>query len=204
MPLVADFLLSNARLLLTGTGRAPGRGREQGRVRSIADASIAAYQGRIVFAGTTAECTRHVTASRDAEHVDARGCTVVPGFVDAHTHVVFAGDRRDELRRRLAGATYAEIAATGGGIVRTVRATREASEDDLVALTRVRLDEMLLSGTTTCEAKSGYGLTTESELKILRVIRRLDHEHAIDLSPTFLGAHEVPLEYGTQIGRAHV
>jgi imidazolonepropionase len=135
-----------------------------------------------------------------ATRVDARGGTVVPGFVDAHTHVVFAGDRRQELQRRLAGATYAEIAAAGGGIVRTVDATRKASEEELAAVTRVRLDEMLACGTTTAEAKSGYGLTTESELQQLRVIRRLDAEHPIDLVATFMGAHEVPVEYRARRG----
>jgi imidazolonepropionase len=119
----------------------------------------------------------------------------VPGFVDAHTHVVFAGDRRAELRRRLGGATYAEIAADGGGIVSTVRATREASEEEIAAHTRRRLDEMLRCGTTTCEAKSGYGLTVDDELKLLRVIRRLAADHPIELSPTFMGAHEIPTEY---------
>jgi imidazolonepropionase len=136
-----------------------------------------------------------VEVVRGATRIDARGCTVVPGFVDPHTHVVYAGSRRDELRRRLAGATYAQVAAEGGGIVATVEATRAASEDDLAAATRARLDEMLACGTTTCEAKSGYGLTTESELRMLRVIRTLDHEHDIDLVPTFMGAHEIPPEF---------
>jgi imidazolonepropionase len=119
----------------------------------------------------------------------------VPGFVDAHTHAVFAGDRREELRRRLAGAAYAEIAAEGGGIVATVRATRAASEEALVDVTLPRLREMLACGTTTAEVKSGYGLDVESELKMLRAVRRLDAAQAIDLVPTFLGAHEVPSEY---------
>jgi imidazolonepropionase len=125
----------------------------------------------------------------------------VPGFVDAHTHVVFAGDRRGELQRRLAGATYADLAADGGGIVRTVEATRRASDDELAAATRKRLDEMLACGTTTAEAKSGYGLTTETELRQLRVIRRLNAEHPIDLVPTFMGAHEVPVEYRGRRGQ---
>jgi imidazolonepropionase len=127
--------------------------------------------------------------------VDARGGTVLPGFVDAHTHVVFAGDRSAELARRLAGATYADIAASGGGIVETVRATRAASEDELFDLAATRMDEMLLAGTTSCEAKSGYGLELAAELKILRVIDRLNRRHAVDLSPTFLGAHEIPFEH---------
>ena len=127
--------------------------------------------------------------------LDAAGGTVVPGFVDPHTHVVYAGDRREELRRRLAGATYAEIAASGGGIVSTVRATREASEDALVQSARRRLGEMLRCGTTSAEAKSGYGLETEAELKMLRAIRRLAADQPIDLTATFLGAHEIPVEY---------
>lgn len=191
----ADFLIANARVLVTPVGRSPRCGPDQRDVRVISHASIAASQGRIVFVGTVDDCARQVTITHDAETIDAKGCAVVPGFVDAHTHVVFAGDRREELRRRLAGASYAEIAADGGGIVRTVHETRAASEGDLIFQTRARLDEMLRMGTTTCEAKSGYGLTTESELKLLRVIRRLDHEHPIDLSPTFMGAHDVPIEY---------
>jgi imidazolonepropionase len=121
--------------------------------------------------------------------------------VDAHTHVAFAGDRRDELRRRLAGATYAEIAAAGGGIVSSVRATRAATDEALIAATRLRLDEMIRCGTTTCEAKSGYALTVEGELKMLRALRALDASHAIDIAPTFMGAHEIPLEYRDCRGR---
>ncbi len=127
--------------------------------------------------------------------LDAARGTVVPGFVDPHTHVVYAGDRREELRRRLAGATYAEIAASGGGIVSTVSATREASEDALVDSARQRLGEMLRCGTTTAEAKSGYGLETGTELKMLRAVRRLAAGQPIDLVATFLGAHEIPVEY---------
>lgn len=131
----------------------------------------------------------------DAVVVDARGGTVLPGFVDPHTHVVYAGDRREELRRRLAGATYAEIAAGGGGILSTVLATRAASEDALVESARTRLSEMLRCGTTTAEAKSGYGLETASELKMLRAIGRLKGTQPIELTATFLGAHEIPREY---------
>jgi imidazolonepropionase len=109
--------------------------------------------------------------------------------------VIFAGDRREELRRRLTGASYAEIAADGGGILGTVIATRAASETGLAAETRVRLDEMLRCGTTTCEAKSGYALTTEGELKMLRTLAAIGETHPIELSPTFMGAHEVPVEY---------
>lgn len=127
--------------------------------------------------------------------LDARGGTVVPGFVDPHTHLVYGGDRREELRRRLAGATYAEIAAAGGGILSTVRATRGATEDELVESGLARLAEMIRCGTTTAEVKSGYGLETATELKMLRAVRRLAGGQPIDLVATFLGAHEIPLEY---------
>jgi len=191
----ADFLIRHIRTLVTPVGPAPRRGDDQRHVVSIGDAAIASQNGRIVFVGRDEDCERAVSPAPGAEVLDLSGHTVVPGFVDPHTHVVFAGDRREELRRRLAGASYAEIAADGGGIIKTVRATREASEDDLATQARARLDEMLRAGTTTAEAKSGYGLATEAELKMLRVVRRLGGEQPIDLVPTFLGAHEIPVEY---------
>ena len=148
-----------------------------------------------MFIGFESLLVREVELEPHAVVIDAQGGAVVPGFVDPHTHVVFAGDRREELRRRLTGTTYAQIAAEGGGILGTVVATRAASDHQLASDTRGRLDEMLRCGITTCEAKSGYGLTTESELKMLRTIRTLAADHAIELSPTFMGAHEVPAEY---------
>jgi imidazolonepropionase len=194
----ADFLIEHASVIATCAGPAPRRGPAQRDITPIHNASIAALEGRIVWVGPADALRQHVDMTAGATRVDARGCAVVPGFVDAHTHVVYAGDRRGELQQRLAGATYAAIAAGGGGIVRTVDATRRASQEELAAATRARLDEMLACGTTTAEAKSGYGLTTESELQQLRVIRRLDAEHPVDLVPTFLGAHEVPVEYRTR------
>jgi imidazolonepropionase len=164
-------------------------------VSPIPNGVVASRNGRIVFVGPEAAFDAAVQATPDAIVVDGGGGTVLPGFVDPHTHLVFAGDRREELRRRLAGATYAEIAAAGGGILSTVRATREASEDALVESARTRLAEMLQCGTTTAEAKSGYGLETATELKMLRAIRRLGEEQPIDLAATFLGAHEIPREY---------
>jgi imidazolonepropionase len=154
-----------------------------------------------VFAGPERELPASLAASLarpDSTAIDGRGLSVVPGFVDAHTHAMFAGDRRHELRRRLAGATYAEIAAAGGGIVATVRATREASEEDLVESTRARLAEMLACGTTTAEIKSGYGLDVGSEIKMLRAIRQLQSLQPVDLAATFMGAHEIPFEYRTR------
>ena len=193
--MIADFLIHNTSEVLTCEGSAPRIGARQADAGPLAHAVVAAYRGTIVFVGPDAEWWREGNLSEDAETVDADGGAVVPGFVDAHTHVVFAGDRRGELRRRLAGATYAQVSADGGGIVSTVRATRDASEAEIATQTRRRLDEMLRCGTTTCEAKSGYGLTTDAELKLLRVIRQLGADHPIELSPTFMGAHEIPSEY---------
>jgi imidazolonepropionase len=191
----ADLIIRHARSLFTCAGPAPRRGSDQAEAGAVADGAVAAFDGTIVFAGTTADCDRLVAPAPGARTLDASGRTIVPGFVDAHTHAVFAGDRLEELRRRLAGATYAQISAEGGGILSTVRATREAPDDALAAETSVRLDEMLRCGTTTCEVKSGYGLRLDAELKMLRVIRRLGREHPLELVPTFMGAHEIPPEY---------
>jgi imidazolonepropionase len=191
----ADLILRHARQLVTCAGPAPRRGSEQARIDAIPDGALAVAGDRIVFAGPTADLERHVSIAPQARVVDVRGLSIVPGFVDAHTHALFAGDRRQELQRRLAGESYASIAEKGGGIVATVGATRRATADELVAETRVRLDQMLACGTTTCEIKSGYGLELDAELKMLHAIRRLDDEHAIDVVATFMGAHEVPVEY---------
>lgn len=191
----ADLILRHARQLITCAGEAPRCGARQADAGAIPDGAVAAFEGSIVYAGPSTELETHVTAVPGARVVDVSEYSLVPGFVDAHTHAVFAGDRRDELRRRLAGATYAQIAAEGGGIVSTVTATREASEEALVEQSARRLDEMLACGTTTCEIKSGYGLDVESELKMLRAIARLGAGHVMDVVPTFMGAHEVPLEY---------
>jgi imidazolonepropionase len=185
------LVIRHIRQLITCAGGAPRRGAAQRNLPIVTDGAIVADGERIVFAGPD----RDLPPALAATVIDGRAVSVVPGFVDAHTHAMFAGDRRDELRRRLGGATYAEIAAQGGGIVSTVRATRAASESDLVEATRARLDEMLACGTTTAEIKSGYGLDVEHELKMLRAIRRLASEQSMDLVPTFMGAHEIPLEY---------
>ena len=191
----ADFLIDNADLIATCTGPAPKRGSAQREINALPNASVAGFEGRIVFIGSAADASKTLTLTANAEVIDGEGCTVVPGFVDPHTHLVFAGDRRDELRRRLAGDTYADIAASGGGIVKTVTATREASEHALVELGRKRLAEMLAYGTTTAEAKSGYGLELAAERRILRAIKTLAAGQPVDLTATFMGAHEVPIEY---------
>jgi imidazolonepropionase len=198
--LQADFLIEHADVIATCAGPAPRRGLAQREISSLHNGIVAAFEGHITYVGDLVGFADTVTVHKDATRIDARGCSVVPGFVDAHTHVVYAGERGAELRRRLAGDTYAEIAADGGGIVQTVAATRAATEDQLVEAARSRLDEMLACGTTTCEAKSGYGLEVESELRQLRAIRTLDEEHSIDIVPTFMGAHEVPIEYRTRRG----
>jgi imidazolonepropionase len=191
----ADFLIDNADLVATCAGPGPRRGAAQADISAIPNASVAGFQGRIVFVGPTADAVRTIALADNAEVIDGTGCTVVPGFVDPHTHLIFAGDRRDELRRRLAGATYADIAASGGGIVKTVAATRAAGEHELVNLARKRLAEMLASGTTTAEAKSGYGLELAAEQRILHAIKTVAAGQPIELTATFMGAHEVPFEY---------
>jgi len=191
----ADFLIEDATAVATCAGPAPRAGVRQREIGLLHGAAIAGGNGRIVYVGPSAALHEAVDLQPAARRIDASGCVVVPGFVDPHTHIVFAGDRRGELQRRLAGASYAQIAAEGGGILGTVAATRAASEDELLAGARARLDEMMACGTTTCEAKSGYGLTTDSELKQLRVVRALDRTHPIDIRATFLGAHELPPEY---------
>jgi imidazolonepropionase len=193
--MIADLVIRRAGQLLTCRGPAPLSGPNQRSTAPVVDGTVAAREGRIVFVGSTTEWDRAGRLSRDAITINATGHAVVPGFVDPHTHLVFAGDRRDELRRRLAGATYAEIAAEGGGILSTVRATREATEDELVAAALLRLGPMLQTGTTTCEAKSGYGLETDAELRMLRAIRRLKLLQPVEIAATFLGAHEIPFEY---------
>jgi imidazolonepropionase len=191
----ADFLIEDADLVATCAGDAPRRGPAQGSIGAIPRASIASLEGRIVFVGPAHECRHAVSLTQSARVLEGLGRTVVPGFVDPHTHLVYAGDRRDELQRRLAGATYAEIAAAGGGIVKTVAATRQASEDELVETARPRLAAMLAHGTTTAEVKSGYGLSLDAEIRMLRAIRRLAAEQPVTLAATFMGAHEFPVEY---------
>ncbi len=159
----------------------------------IEDGAVAIRGDRIALVGSTGEVLAQT--GDDAQLIDASGRLVMPGFVDPHTHLVFVGDRAAEFEMRLQGATYLEIMAAGGGITNTVRAVRSASLEDLVAQSQERLDSMLAQGTTTAEAKTGYGLDTENELKMLEAIRLLDESHPVDLIPTFLAAHAIPTEY---------
>jgi imidazolonepropionase len=189
-----DLVVTNIGTLITPAGPAPRRGAELGAVRETARAAIVAAGGRIAYAGPEAEMPAGAVPA-GATRLDAAGAAVVPGFVDAHTHLAYAGDRDAEIRQRLAGRSYAEIAAAGGGIVRSVAATRAADRDTLVTLLRSRLDEMLLCGTTTAEVKSGYGLETAAEIRSLEAIREAAQGHPMTIVPTFLGAHDVPPEH---------
>jgi imidazolonepropionase len=182
----------NIRQLVTLAGPArPRIGVELRELGIMEDAALIARDGRIEAAGRAAE----IEIPRDAEIVDAGNRIVLPGFVDAHTHPVFAGTRADEYEQRAEGASYAEIAARGGGIRATVRRTRAASPEDLFAAAQRYAEWFLRGGTTTIEAKSGYGLSLEAELKLLRVIRQLGMSGRLRVVPTFLGAHEAPDEY---------
>jgi len=158
----------------------------------IEDGAVAVQDGQILAVGPSAELLARYAARTT---LDAAGKVVTPGFVDAHTHVVYAGDRVAEFEMRIKGATYMEIMAAGGGIVSTMRAVRAATAAQLAAETHARLDEMLALGTTTAEVKTGYGLSVKAELKLLRAIAQLHDDHPMTLIPTFLGAHAVPPEY---------
>jgi imidazolonepropionase len=170
---------------LAGPAR-PRIGQELRELSIIRDGMLEIRDGRIVYAGPR----RQIDAGMEV--INAGGCVVMPGFVDAHTHPVFAGNRADEFEKRAEGATYQEIAAAGGGIRSTVRKTRAASEDELLHAASHYVDWFLRNGTTTIEAKSGYGLSLEDELKLLRVIGKITPIRAV---PTFLGAHEIPDEF---------
>ena len=154
--------------------------------------ALAAKDGRIAWVGPIAE----LPDFEPMQTVDLEGRWVTPGLIDCHTHLVYAGDRAGEFEQRLEGASYEEIARAGGGIVSTVRATREAGEEDLVAQSRPRLDALMAEGVTTVEIKSGYGLDAENEVKMLRAARRLGAEAPVTVATTFLGAHALPPEAG--------
>jgi imidazolonepropionase len=193
--IAADLAVRRIGLLATLAGPVPRTGAALRDLGLSRDAAVAAVEGRIAWVGPDAAFDAAVTVRPGGESLDAEGGAALPGFVDPHTHLAFAGDRDDEIRRRLAGASYQEIAAEGGGIVRTVEATRGASVGELEALVASRLDEMLLCGTTTAEVKSGYGLETGAEIRSLEAIRRAAARHPVTVVATFLGAHEVPREH---------
>lgn len=183
---MSDLLVTNIGQLVTND---PARG---GLLGVIERAAVAVVDGDVAWVGREHDLP---TDYLDLAIVDAGAAAVVPGFVDAHTHIIFAGDRSDEFARRLAGETYEQILSAGGGILSTVEATRLASGSELFDAAAGRALRMLAAGTTTVEVKSGYGLDVDSEAKLLGVAARLDAELPIDVIPTFLGAHVVPAEY---------
>jgi len=182
-----------AQLVTLAGPRRPRVGAELCELAIVEGGALLVRRGLIEKVGRRAEVEPLIDA--DCEVFDAGGRVVTPGFVDAHAHPVFAGDRAGEFEQRAAGVSYQEIAAAGGGIRSTVRRTRAATEEELFTVALRREQWFLRTGTTTVEAKSGYGLSTEDELKMLRVVRRLNREGQLNYVPTFLGAHEVPDEY---------
>ena len=196
---MSKFAVVGCSELVTLAG--PARPRIGGEMRDLAvihDGAMLIADGRIESVGTRSEIESRI--GLDCTVMDAGNRVVMPGFVDAHTHPVFAGNRANEFEQRAAGATYAAIAVAGGGIRSTVRQTRAASEEDLGRATEKYVAWFLENGTTTIEAKSGYGLSVEAEMKILRVVQRTGETTPLRCVPTFLGAHEVPDEF---VGRTH-
>ncbi|QQS33248.1 MAG: imidazolonepropionase [Acidobacteriota bacterium] len=193
-----DLIIHSAAQLVTcASGSLPKRGAAMQDVGIIEDGAVAVLDGKFVGVGNTKEILNSFAAD---EIIDARGKVVLPGFVDPHTHIVYAGDRLNEFELKIKGAEYLDILAAGGGIVSTVKNTRAATIEELVELGLERLDKMLACGTTACEIKTGYGLDTETELKMLAIIEILDSSHTIDIVPTFLAAHTVPPEFKDRAG----
>ncbi len=188
----ADLIIINAKELLTLQGDAtPRSGKAMNELGIVKNGAVAIKDGKIAAVGTTEE----ILSQWQGETYDAKGCVVMPGFVDPHTHPVFFNTRENEFEMRIEGKTYVEISKSGGGIRSSIEAVRKADEETLFQLSKKRIERMISCGTTTLEAKSGYGLSTESELKMLRVIKRLNDELPIEIVPTFMGAHEFPVEY---------
>jgi imidazolonepropionase len=186
------LILNAAQLVTCASPDGPKRRAAMTDVGLIENGAIAVDDGVIIAVGDSATLRANYSA---AQTIDAAGKVVCPGFVDPHTHVVYAGNRIGEFELRIQGKSYMEIMAAGGGIVSTMQAVRGASADQLVAETRPRLDAMFNLGTTTTEIKTGYGLDTPSEINMLKAIEALDQSHAMDVVPTFLGAHALPPEY---------
>jgi len=187
----ADLIIKNAKELLTLSSSC----KEDSGLGIIRDGAVAVRGEKILWVGGSRQLSDEVSLTSEGQDIDATGKIVMPGFVDPHTHLVFAGSREHEFEQRIQGLSYLEIAERGGGILSTVEATRKATFEELFSLGRKRLERMLSKGITTVEAKSGYGLSFQDELKILKVTRSLNENHPIDIVPTFLGAHTVPKEF---------
>ena len=186
---MSSLLIHDVGMLATPEGTEARRGADQGKLRVLENAWIYTENGEIISYGTG---TPPITMG---EKLDAGGRLVTPGLVDAHTHLIFGGWRQNELAMKIRNVPYLDILAAGGGILSTVKSTHAATEKELSAKASAALDEMLRFGTTTCEAKSGYGLCLDEELKQLRVIQQLNREHPMDLAATFMGAHALPPEF---------
>jgi imidazolonepropionase len=195
IPQQIDLLLTNIGRLVTPLGNHPRGGADMKELREIEGAAVAIHAGRIVWVGQEQDASQALHGAEVLSTVDAGGRLVTPGLVDPHTHLVHGGSREHELALKRSGVPYLEILAMGGGIHSTVNATRNTSEEALYHKALRSLNEMLLQGVTTVEAKSGYGLTLEDELKQLRVAKRLQDTHPLDLVSTFMGGHAVPPEY---------
>jgi imidazolonepropionase len=191
----ADLVVANCRQLLTLAGPIPKIKRRLGEVGLLEKAWLASCRGRIVFVGPEKDFKARVRMEKNAVRLNAEGLVGLPGFVDSHTHLPFAGSRLNEFQLRVKGYTYEQLAKKGLGIQTTVKATRRATKSELLRLCLSRLDTMLLNGATTVEAKSGYGLNLKDEIKQLEVLREAGRKHPVDIVPTFMGAHEVPREY---------
>ncbi len=192
-----DLVIFNANELITMNTKfgAPRIGKNMSELSIIDNGAIGVKDDRIIYVGTTDELISKFSLNEIKTKIDAKNKLVTPGFVDPHTHIIFDGSRENELQMKLDGKSYLEILQAGGGILKTVRETRKASLEKLVENGKKILDRMMNYGTTTVEAKSGYGLSTESELKILKVLQILNEEHPLDIVSTFLGAHAIPIEY---------
>ena len=186
---MSSLLIHNIGMLATPEGFEARRGADQGKLRILENAWLYLENGEIISYG---DRNMPITFG---EKLDAGGRLVTPGLVDAHTHLIFGGWRQNELAMKIRNVPYLDILAAGGGILSTVKATRAATEDELTEKAKAALDEMLTFGTTTCEAKSGYGLEEKEELKQLKVIKRLNKEHPMDVIPSFMGAHALPQEF---------
>jgi imidazolonepropionase len=195
-----SLLIHDLDAAVTPAGTGPLRGREFGELRVHSPASIAVCEDRIAAVGPPEEVLRDIPSGAEFESVDGRGKAALPGLIDCHTHSAFLGDRAAEFELRSSEATYEEIHASGGGIRSTVAATRAGSERDLRSAVERHLGWMLEHGTTTAEAKSGYGLDRETELKSLRAIQAADRSSPVEVYPTFLGAHTVPPEFDGAAG----
>lgn len=190
-PTEVDLIIKNAEELLT---LSPSSKEESG-LGIIRKGAITVKEGKIFWIGKTEELPKKFGLGKDGQEIDATGKVVMPGLIDSHTHLIFAGSREKEFEQRIQGLSYLEIAERGGGILSTVEATRKASFDELLLLGKKRLDRMLSKGVTTIEAKSGYGLSLQDEMKILKVMKALQEVHPIEIVPTFLGAHTIPREF---------